>query len=442
MPWVVKEPKVEGAAAEEGEKAPKKEKGEGKAGKAKGFEKGGDKGGKKGGDKGKGKGDREDYGWGRRDEEKGGWGRDDDKGKGKKGKGKGKEEDTWGKGKGKGGKGKFEDEGFKGFKGDSKGGKKGGKDGGGKGKHVADDDAEKPERPARNEDMRRQASALTGAHCTVRKHSSMGCAVISMVSVQTRQAILQAGLKLEISGHTLTIRPHSDKDTKQEIMTDIFAGWGRQAEKNEPLSEQELASYFDEKHIELTSTGRITAQGGAGGGGRALSEEEKRANAMKTAAAQAQWAAAGGAPGAPRAPMPVGPAPGAGPGAVAPGAQNPQLLQQQQAQYMAAMQAQHMMRVQQQQYYMAMQAQQQQQQQAWMAHLKTQQEAQANAQNARVNRKSGYKASYRVPTDDEVAATLMRLSAKPAGGEADGAEALPADAIPTAEAEAEAPAAA
>jgi len=396
MPWVVKDSGAAAAAASDaGEKPkPKKDKGEGKGGKAKGGDKGG-----KGGDKGKGKGERA-----------GNWGYDDphnDYSKGKKGKGKGKEEAFSDKG-GKGGKGKFDDEGGKGSF--SKGGKKGVK-----GKYESqEDDPERSERPARNEDMRRQASAHTGTNCTVRKHSSMGCAVISMNSIQTRQAILRAGLtKIEIAGHTLTVKAHSDKDTKQEIMTDLFAGWGRQAEKTDPLPEQTLADFFDDKHNEFVTTGTISMQAGAAGAGHAMSEDAKRSHAQKTAAAQAQWAASGGLAPAARPAMPPGPAPAVPPGAV-PG--NPQQAQQQQTQYIAAMQMQMQMRAQQQQaYYAAMQAQQHQQQQAWMAHLKAQQEAQATVTK---NRQAGHKAAYRVPTDDEVRAKLMQLSSPAASGDA------------------------
>lgn len=276
----------------------------------------------------------------------------------------------------------------------------------------------------------------------------MGCAVVSMHSPQARQAILAAGLKLEIQGHTLTIRAHFEKETKEEIMTDIFAGWGRQAEKTDPLSEEALTEYFDEKHIEFTATGRCSAQAG---GARPMTEDEKRAAAQKTAEAQAQWAASGGqqSPSG-RAPVPVGPAPGGMPGALlgAPGQPQAALSQQQaqaqQAQYMAAMQAQaqYVMRYQQQQaaYYAAAQAQQVQQQQAWMQHLKTQQEAQAQADKSR---KAGYKAPYRHPTDDEVKATLLRLSGggAPAAGAAEPAAAAPAEAAPAGAAEAAAPAA-
>lgn len=259
----------------------------------------------------------------------------------------------------------------------------------------------------------------------------MGCAVVSMHSPQTRQAILAAGLKLEIQGHTLTIRAHFEKETKEEIMTDIFAGWGRQAEKTDPLSEEALTEYFDEKHIEFTTTGRCSAQAG---GARPMTEDEKRAAAQKTAEAQAQWAASGGqqSPSG-RAPVPVGPAPGGMPGALlgAPGQAQAALSQQQaqaqQAQYMAAMQAQaqYVMRYQQQQaaYYAAAQAQQVQQQQAWMQHLKAQQEAQAE----KSRKAGGFKAPCRYPTDDEVKATLLRLSG---GGAPDAGAAEPAAADP------------
>lgn len=284
--------------------------------------------------------------------------------------------------------------------------------------------------------MRRQATAHNGANCVVKKHSSMGCAVVSLTAVQVRQAIcdtFQDKEKIDIAGHSVTLKAHADKETG-DIPTDVFVGWGRQAEKNDPLSEQDLADWFDAKHQEFATLGRVTAQA-VQGGARAQTEDEKRANAQKTAAAQAQWAASGGQAPAVRTGVPPGPPPAGAPGAVGYNAQA-----QAQAQYMAAMQAQYMMRYQQQQaayYAQAMQAQQQQQ--AYLAHLKQQQEAQALQAK---NRKAGYKASYRVPTDEEVQASIQRLNKTSAPAEDAPAGDAPATEAAPVEAAAEPPAAA
>jgi len=464
MPWVVKTEKESAAAADE--EKPKQEKSEGKGGKAKGGDKGGkngkgdregDKGGKKGKDKGDSKGSKGDD-WGGRKGDDWGYGGKGDRGgydsrgydrqeKGKKGDGKkggykGKDEgkdnfrSKGGDGeKGGKGKGKYDDD----RKGDSKGGKKG--DGKGKGRPRNDSEENiRAERPLRSEDVRRQATAHTGKHCQVRKHSSMGCAVVTLDSIELRQAIKMvfcatpgaAPTKYDIGGHQATLRPHAEKESNADIPTDIFVGWGRQTEKNDPLSDNVIADWFDEKHIEFVTTGRLTPQG--------LGDSEaKRLLAQQTAQKQAQWAAGGVLPGmpagarAPGAPIPGGPVP---PG-VNPAAANPYALQQQQQQYMAAMQAQYMRAYQQQQaaYYAAAQQAQQQQQAAYMAHLKGQQEAQAAARN----RKAGYKAAYRVPTDDEVQATLMKLAGKKTADAAPaefvpGQEFVPAGGAPAAEA--------
>jgi len=443
MPWVVKTEKESAAAAEE--EKPKREKSEGKGGKAKGGDKGGkngkdDREGEKGGKKGKGKGDNkgskgDDWGYSGKGDRGGYDSRGYDsqekgkKGDGKKGGFKGKDDGPprskgGDGGKGGKGKGKYDDD----RKGDSKGDSKGGKKGAAKGRPRNDSEENiRSERPLRSEDVRRQATAHTGKHCQVRKHSSMGCAVVTLDSVELRQAIKMVFCgspgapvtKHDIGGHQSTIRPHADKESQVDIPTDVFIGWGRQTEKNDPLSEQVIADWFDEKHVEFVTTGRLTPQG--------LGDSEaKRLLAQQTAQKQAQWASAGATPAAarvPGGPLPGGPAPpGANPAA------NPYALQQQQQQYMAAMQAQYMRAYQQQQaaYYAAAQQAQQQQQAAYMAHLKTQQEAQAAVRN----RKAGFKAAYRVPTDDEVQATLQKLAGKKS---ADAAPEAPAGGNPAAE---------
>jgi len=202
--------------------------------------------------------------------------------------------------------------------------------------------------------MRRQPNEVNGAHCVVKKHTSMGCAVISMNAVAVRQAIVAAfpdkDAKVDIGGHQVSIKAHVDKETKQDIPTDIFAGWGHKAEKNDPLPEQALADFFDKQHEEFVTRGLVTLQDP----GRVLTEEEKRAIAQRTAAAQGQWAAAGGVSPLARQPAAVGLVPGTAAAAAAQAAQ-----QAQQQQYMAAMQAQYLMRMQQQQQYLAaVQAQQ------------------------------------------------------------------------------------
>ncbi|CAE7560315.1 unnamed protein product [Symbiodinium sp. CCMP2592] len=148
----------------------------------------------------------------------------------------------------------------RGEKGRGKGGKKG------KGERDrTEGEKERLERIDRSDDPRRQAVEQVGEVVTVRKHSSMGCAVVSMTDVRVRQAIVEEGNECVINGIKVQIKPHTNKETKEEVLTDLFVAWGRQAEKQNPLSEQTIAKYFDTRHKEIT------------GGWKAAEEEKLRA---------------------------------------------------------------------------------------------------------------------------------------------------------------------
>eukprot|EP00929_Paragymnodinium_shiwhaense_P014191 TRINITY_DN12207_c0_g1_i2.p1 TRINITY_DN12207_c0_g1~~TRINITY_DN12207_c0_g1_i2.p1 ORF type:complete len:824 (+),score=274.83 TRINITY_DN12207_c0_g1_i2:90-2561(+) len=125
---------------------------------------------------------------------------------------------------------------------------------------VAGDDRDRIERLDRSDDPRKQAVEEAGDACTVRKHSSMGCAVVSMRDARVRQAILNSGLETMINGIRVQLKPHFDKETKVEIPTDMFVAWGRQVEIKTPLSERELVKHFDAKHQELTVGWRSEAE--------------------------------------------------------------------------------------------------------------------------------------------------------------------------------------
>lgn len=118
---------------------------------------------------------------------------------------------------------------------------------------AADRDKEKLDRIDRSEDPRRQPMEEIGDNVTVKKHSSMGCAVVSLRDPRVREAIVRIGTEVIISGIKVQMKPHFDKETKVEVMTDIFVAWGRQVEKTTPLSERELTKFFDQKHQELTA---------------------------------------------------------------------------------------------------------------------------------------------------------------------------------------------
>lgn len=98
-----------------------------------------------------------------------------------------------------------------------------------------------------------------GAHCTVRKHSDMGCAVITFDSEAIRDRVLELAAtktppgqrskedrpEVRVKDFTIQIRPHVDKRTEVEIKTNIFAAWGRQNEKKSPLPVPMIAETFD-----------------------------------------------------------------------------------------------------------------------------------------------------------------------------------------------------
>mmetsp|Transcript_65946 Transcript_65946/g.127205 ORF Transcript_65946/g.127205 Transcript_65946/m.127205 type:complete len:420 (-) Transcript_65946:55-1314(-) len=98
-----------------------------------------------------------------------------------------------------------------------------------------------------------------GAHCTVRKHSDMGCAVITFESEAMRDRVLELAAsktppgqrnntdrpEVRVNDFTIQMRPHVDKRTEVEIKTNIFAAWGRQNEKRSPLPVPTIAETFD-----------------------------------------------------------------------------------------------------------------------------------------------------------------------------------------------------
>lgn len=123
----------------------------------------------------------------------------------------------------------------------------------GKDREKGDGEKERLERIDRSDDPRRQAVEQVGEVVTVRKHSSMGCAVVSMTDVRVRQAIVAEGNECTINSIKVQIKPHTNKETKEEVLTDLFVAWGRQAEKANPLSEEKIAKYFDTKHKEIVA---------------------------------------------------------------------------------------------------------------------------------------------------------------------------------------------
>lgn len=113
-------------------------------------------------------------------------------------------------------------------------------------------------RPRGPDDPSKQPLEAKGDRCEVRKHSGMGCAVVSMDSEVARNAVLAYAergkapgarpgefAKVNIDGITAQLRPHRDKATGQDVKTDIFMAWGHRVEKTSPLEAQVIADEID-----------------------------------------------------------------------------------------------------------------------------------------------------------------------------------------------------
>lgn len=115
-----------------------------------------------------------------------------------------------------------------------------------------------PERPRRTGD--RAPLECKGDHCEVKKHSEMGCAVVTLESVAARDAVMRLTMsrtpdpedgrekrpEISIEDTKVQLRAHVDKSDKTEIMTDIFIAWGRKVEKVSPLPPEDIARAFDD----------------------------------------------------------------------------------------------------------------------------------------------------------------------------------------------------
>jgi len=141
-----------------------------------------------------------------------------------------------------------------------------------------------------------------GTHCDVRKHSDMGCAVVTMKSEESRDKVMQLGQKdpssegrpqVDIKGIKAQMRPHIDKVASKEVKTDIFVAWGHQAEKQSPLSAATICEVFDDLVQE-------------GGNSQALQLSAVTASpAVRSAPAQQQPAAEKTKPAVPKGPQPA-----------------------------------------------------------------------------------------------------------------------------------------
>uniref|UniRef100_A0A7S0ZWU4 Uncharacterized protein n=1 Tax=Noctiluca scintillans TaxID=2966 RepID=A0A7S0ZWU4_NOCSC len=101
-----------------------------------------------------------------------------------------------------------------------------------------------------------------GVSCEVRKHSGMGCAVVSMESSTSREALMNyiernspdrsdgVAPKTDIAGVQCQLRRHKDKNTHKEVLTDVFVAWGHRAEKETPLAVDDIVKAIDRLYSE------------------------------------------------------------------------------------------------------------------------------------------------------------------------------------------------
>lgn len=112
----------------------------------------------------------------------------------------------------------------------------------------------------------KQPLEATGRWCEVKKHSEMGCAVVTFADIASRDAVMNLAAQkgpveekgdekrplMKIGGVDVQLRPHKDKAAGgDEIKTDIFVAWGRQAEKTNMLGAPLIAEAMDILMCEL-----------------------------------------------------------------------------------------------------------------------------------------------------------------------------------------------
>lgn len=102
-----------------------------------------------------------------------------------------------------------------------------------------------------------------GMHLVCKKHSSMGCALITFAQESVRDLVLRhvlgrasldpndpmmrnVGAHVNVGGVQVSVKPRTEKDTGSDVPTDIFVGWGRQAQLRNPISGEVLCRFFDD----------------------------------------------------------------------------------------------------------------------------------------------------------------------------------------------------
>eukprot|EP00933_Yihiella_yeosuensis_P026570 TRINITY_DN2062_c5_g1_i1.p1 TRINITY_DN2062_c5_g1~~TRINITY_DN2062_c5_g1_i1.p1 ORF type:complete len:315 (+),score=98.30 TRINITY_DN2062_c5_g1_i1:123-1067(+) len=138
--------------------------------------------------------------------------------------------------------------------------------------------ASKPEAAPKEPTRGGSSTVVEGELMSLRKHASLGCAVVSFKKPEERDRLLEKTREIQVADRKVKLQPQTDKATGQEVATDIFASWGRQVERDAPLAEEDLLkaleslclASLDEEKTEKTETAEranIGGDCGAAGGG-------------------------------------------------------------------------------------------------------------------------------------------------------------------------------
>eukprot|EP00929_Paragymnodinium_shiwhaense_P112476 TRINITY_DN80732_c0_g1_i1.p1 TRINITY_DN80732_c0_g1~~TRINITY_DN80732_c0_g1_i1.p1 ORF type:complete len:1469 (+),score=348.55 TRINITY_DN80732_c0_g1_i1:95-4501(+) len=79
----------------------------------------------------------------------------------------------------------------------------------------------------------------------VRKHDTMGTAIIEFSNTAARDAVLQRGNGAIIDGSRVEMKEYFCRKLKSALPYALFVAWGHQVEKKNPLCEYALLEYFD-----------------------------------------------------------------------------------------------------------------------------------------------------------------------------------------------------
>eukprot|EP00928_Gymnodinium_smaydae_P091076 TRINITY_DN7477_c0_g5_i1.p1 TRINITY_DN7477_c0_g5~~TRINITY_DN7477_c0_g5_i1.p1 ORF type:complete len:184 (-),score=28.04 TRINITY_DN7477_c0_g5_i1:269-820(-) len=119
--------------------------------------------------------------------------------------------------------------------------------------HFPTSTSPKKRRQKKRVQFQEEEVAALGSYCSVRKHSRLGCAVVTFESESLRDAVLlyfQHNYEEEVaawqrSDIEVNVQQHVDKSTNDFGGTGLFVTWGRELEKMSPIPVQFLRERFD-----------------------------------------------------------------------------------------------------------------------------------------------------------------------------------------------------